>query len=55
MHTSVIAGMNAGSVIGSRRFEKSSASAKFFAFASRTVIGFRPQRHSIIFSTEQCS
>lgn len=45
----------AGKSIGSRRREKSNAPARFLAPLSRSVIGSRPQRHSIIFSTEQCS
>ena len=48
-------GGTSGSVTASRRFEKSRASARFFALASRIVIGSRPQRHSIIRRTEQCS
>ena len=58
LHAGAVSGggaLNGGSVIGARRAPKSSASARFLAVRSRSVIGASRQRHSIIFRIEQCS
>src|SRR5439155_25444088 len=48
-------GATSGTSMAERACENTSASARLRAYLSRACRGFRPQRHSIMRNTEQCS